>query len=108
MRLLGLNNSYPPVGRGGYGEICADVMSGLARRGHEVTMLTCGPRYDARQAGAPRAVDGVRVRRELDYVLAPWRRPLAGLRAVGHDAAIMREEIAVADAVLAWHCRGIV
>lgn len=109
MRLLGLNNSYPPVGRGGYGEICADVMSGLARRGHDVTVLACGERYDPRQAAAPAAVDGVQVRRELDYVLAPWRRPAAGLRAVSHDAALVSEELERGvDAVLAWHCRGIV
>lgn len=109
MRLLGLNNSYPPVAKGGYGEICADVMGALARRGHEVTMLTCGSQFDSRQASAPGEVNGVRVRRELDYVLAPWRRPLAGLRAVGHDAAIVDAELARGvDAVLAWHCRGVV
>ena len=109
VRILGLNNSYPPGGTGGYGEICADVMSGLARRGHEVTVLTCGARFDERQASAETSVDGVAVRRELDYVLAPWRRPVAGLRAVAHDAPIMRAELARGvDAVLAWHCRGIV
>lgn len=109
MRLLGLNNSYPPAARGGYGEICADVMSGLARRGHRVTMLTCGERFDADHAAGDGSVDGVRVRRELDYVLAPWRRPAAGLRAVAHDAEIVGGALAEGvDAVLVWHCRGIV
>jgi glycogen(starch) synthase len=108
LRLLGINNSYPPVAGGGYGEICADVMSGLARRGHDVTVLTCGERFDPRQATAADRVDGVRVRRELDYVLAPWRRPVAGLRAVAHDAGIMRRALEGVDVVLAWHCRGIV
>ena len=85
------SNSYPPLARGGYGEACADVMGGLAARGHEVTMLTCGAGFDERAATAPGEVAGVRVRRELRYVLAPWRRPAAGLRAVAHDAAIVRE-----------------
>lgn len=108
MRLLGLNNSYPPAAHGGYGEICADVMAGLARRGHDVTMLTCGAGFDALAAGAPGSVDGVRVRRELAYVLAAWRHPVAGLRAVSHDARIMRHALAGGvDAMLVWHCRGI-
>lgn len=104
LRLLGITNSYPPNARGGYGEACADVMAGLARRGHEVTVLTCAEPG----AGLEDRVQGVRVRRELDRVLAPWRRPAAGLRAVRHDARIVREETRGADAVLAWHCRGIV
>ncbi len=109
LRLLGINNSYPPAARGGYGEICADVMSGLAARGHEVTMLTCGEGFDPRASSAADAVDGVEVRRELDYVLAPWRRPMAGLRAVTHDARVMDEALAQGlDAVIVWHCRGIV
>src|SRR5205823_1886039 len=39
MRLLGLSNAYPPGSPGGYAEITADVMEGLAARGHEATML---------------------------------------------------------------------
>jgi glycosyltransferase involved in cell wall biosynthesis len=109
LRLLAINNSYPPSARGGYGEICADVMSGLARRGHNVTILTCRERLDSSQATAEDRIDGVKVRRELDYVLAPWRRPIAGLRAVSHDTKIMREALAEGvDVVFAWHCRGIV
>jgi glycosyltransferase involved in cell wall biosynthesis len=109
MRILGLTNSYPPLVTGGYGEICADVMSGLARRGHEVTMLTCGERFDPDAATSSDRIEGVTVRRELDYVLAPWRRPLAGMRAVTHDAPIVEAALSDGvDAVLAWHCRGIV
>lgn len=104
LRLLGITNSYPPTARGGYGEACADVMGGLAHRGHEVTVLTCAEPG----GGIVDRVQGVRVRRELDRVLAPWRRPAAGLRAVRHDARIVQEEARDADAVLAWHCRGIV
>ena len=35
LRLLALSNTYPPTARGGYGEICGDVMEGLAQRGHD-------------------------------------------------------------------------
>jgi glycogen(starch) synthase len=109
MRILGLTNSYPPLAAGGYGEICADVMSGLAARGHDVAVLTCGERFDPAVADAPDRIDGVAVRRELDYVLAPWRRPIAGLRATAHDGRIVEAAIAEGvDAVLAWHCRGVV
>ena len=104
LRLLAITNRYPPVAQGGYGEICADVMSGLAARGHQVSVLSCGDVGEADQT-----IDGVRVARLLDYVLAPWRRPAAGLRAVAHDAEIMRHELERGvDAVFAWHCRGIV
>ena len=104
LRLIGITNHYPPVAHGGYGEICADVMSGLASRGHEVTMLTCAEAEDA-----PAELEGVRIVRRLDRVLAPWRRPLRGLRAAAHDGRIMRDALASgADAVIAWHCRGVV
>jgi glycogen synthase len=103
LRLLAITNRYPPEARGGYGEICADVMSGLAARGHEVAVLSCG------DGEAEETLDGVRVRRCLDYVLAPWRRPAAGLRAVAHDAPVVRGELERGvDAVFAWHCRGVV
>jgi glycogen(starch) synthase len=109
MRVLGINNSYPPVGRGGYGEICADVMSGLARRGHDVTVLTCGERFDSRQATAPDRIGGVTVRRELHPVLGAWRHPLRARVAARNDAALIRRELADGvDAALVWHLRGIV
>ena len=54
LRLLAITNRYPPEARGGYGEICADVMSGLAARGHEVAVLSCG------DADAEERIDGVR------------------------------------------------
>ncbi|HZO37445.1 MAG TPA: glycosyltransferase family 4 protein [Solirubrobacteraceae bacterium] len=103
MRLLGVNNSYPPVVRGGYGEICADVMEALAERGHDVTMLVCGENYAPLPAGDP-----PHVQRRLRYVLSPWRRPWAGFGAARDDQAVFRDALAEGvDAVLAWHCRGI-
>jgi glycosyltransferase involved in cell wall biosynthesis len=50
----------------------------------------------------------VTVRRELDYVLAPWRRPAGGVRATGHDRAVVARELAKGvDAALIWHMRGL-
>jgi glycosyltransferase involved in cell wall biosynthesis len=105
MRLLGLTNTYPPSGRGGYAEICADVMEGLAARGHSVTLLTCPA------DGLPVADDrkGVAVCRELGYVLGAWRRPGRARSAAQRDRAIIRRELAAGvDAAVVWHLRGVV
>jgi glycosyltransferase involved in cell wall biosynthesis len=110
MRLLGLTNAYPPGSPGGYAEITADVMEGLAARGHDATMLVARmPAYAelARDAGTtPR----VRVRRDLEYALAAWRRPLPGLRALRDDRGTMRELLSAErpDAAVVWHMRGVV
>lgn len=108
MRLLGISNSYPPVAGGGYGEICADFMESLAERGHGVTMLVAGP---AGPGGLPASTPNpgrATVRRELDYVLAAWRRPLPGLRATSHNRAVVARHIAAGvDAALVWHMRGL-
>jgi glycosyltransferase involved in cell wall biosynthesis len=106
LRLLGFGNGYPPEVIGGYPEVAGDVMEGLASRGHAVTMLV-SPRTLPRGAGGP---DGtlVQVRRELDYVLAPWRRPLRGLRAVVHDQKVVESVLAQGvDAAIVWHMRGV-
>ncbi len=106
MRLLGLTNTYPPVGRGGYAEICADVMEGLAGRGHSVTLLTC------RNEDELPDVEGLRevtVRRELDFVLGAWRRPRRARLAERRDAAVIGRELAAGvDAAFVWHLRGVV
>ncbi|MDX9864708.1 MAG: glycosyltransferase family 4 protein [Anaerolineaceae bacterium] len=39
MRILVLTHEYPPVGGGG-GRVAQDICTGLARRGHQVTVLT--------------------------------------------------------------------
>src|SRR3954447_9566059 len=98
VRVLGITNLYPPHAGGGYGEICADVMAGLAGRGHEVTML-------AARGESGRGVD---VRAELDYVLAPWRHPVRGLQAAAHDERLVRDSLARGvDAAVVWHMRGV-
>jgi FkbM family methyltransferase len=108
VRLIGITNTYPPAAGGGYGEICADFMESLADRGHDVTMLVAGP---AKPGGLPAGTAGpgrAIVRRELDYVLAAWRRPAAGLRATRHDRAVVARQIAAGvDAALVWHMRGL-
>jgi glycogen(starch) synthase len=99
LRLLGITNFYPPYAGGGYGEICADIMAGLAARGHDVTMLVARG-----ESGC-----GVNVHAELDYVLAPWRHPRRGLRAAVNDARVVREALVDGvDAALVWHMRGLV
>ncbi len=107
MRLLGLTNTYPPAGRGGYAEICADVMEELVRRGHSATLLAC--RSDDDDLRAVEEAGGVAVRRELDGVLGAWRRPLRARAAVRADSAAIRRELAAGvDAALVWHLRGVV
>jgi glycogen synthase len=108
LRVLGVTNFYPPAVRGGYPEICRDVMTGLAARGHAVTMLTC----DDGTPGPAEPDDSespVEVRRELDYVLAAWRRPRAAFRALAHDQRVLENALSPRpDAAIVWHMRGVV
>src|SRR4051812_29862767 len=106
LRLLGFGNGYPPEVIGGYPEVSADVMEGLAQRGHDVTMLV-SPRTLPRDAPGPEG-SRVKVRRELGYVLAAWRHPVAGMRAVAADDQVVRDALAAGvDAALVWHMRGV-
>ena len=110
MRLLGLTNAYPPGSPGGYSEIAADVMEGLAARGHGSTMLVARmPAYAGLHPDAG-TDGGVRVRRELDYVLAAWRRPLPAWRAVRNDRGVLASALEAErpDAAVVWHMRGVV
>lgn len=104
LRLLGLTNLYPPVAGGGYGEVCADVMGGLAERGHDVEMLVAfGGAPGAAEAGRPH------VEATLGYALAPWRHPLRGARATASSQRAVRRAIAELrpDAAIVWHMRGV-
>lgn len=47
-RILVLTNLYPPHDYGGYEQSCADVMSRLARRGHQIVVLTSRHRRPGR------------------------------------------------------------
>jgi glycosyltransferase involved in cell wall biosynthesis len=109
MRLLCITNAYPPLAQGGYGEICADVMSGLADRGHRVKVLTCGAMLRGFvPASEPASNRRVEVERALHFVPAAWRKPLPGVRAVRHDQEVIQRTLAECwDAVLVWHLAGV-
>lgn len=82
-------------------------MGGLAGRGHGVRMLVAGEMAIGQRPDAASA--GVDVRRELDYVLAPWRRPRAALQAVAHDQKVVQAAIDEGvDVAIVWHMRGLV
>ena len=105
LRVLGITNFYPPAAAGGYGENCADVMRGIAARGHDVRQLVCA---ESARRGAPAADEPVSVDAVLDYVLAAWRHPVRGLRAVAHDQRIVENAIARGvDVAVVWHMRGV-
>ena len=42
MRVLVLSDTYPPMNRGGAGEVASLVADGLASRGHEILVVTAG------------------------------------------------------------------
>jgi glycosyltransferase involved in cell wall biosynthesis len=46
MKILFLSNLYPPHVIGGYESLCMEVVEGLAKRGHSVTVLTSTYGYD--------------------------------------------------------------
>jgi glycosyltransferase involved in cell wall biosynthesis len=97
VRLLAVQNHYPPFGYG-YGSICRDVMESLRDRGHACTVLCAA----GGEGGA------VHVRTGLGHVPAAWRRPLAGLRGEIASQRLVREALAEGvDAALVWQMRGI-
>ena len=106
LRILIVTNTFPPVAKGGYGEICADVACGLAQRGHGVTVLT-GVEHGLVDGGGDEQIDerSLSVRRELDMLLAPWRKPIPAARRT--EKAVRRVLDAGLDAALVWHMRGV-
>lgn len=61
MRLLFLSNYYPPVANGGYEQLCQETAEELARRGHDVTIVTSR----ARGKVTAESEERVRVHRDL-------------------------------------------
>jgi glycosyltransferase involved in cell wall biosynthesis len=61
MRILVLSDTYPPVNRGGAGEVASLVADGLAARGHEILVVTttgnagalAGPSLESSGSGVP-------------------------------------------------------
>lgn len=75
MRILILNHEYPPVGGGG-GQVAQDIARELARRGHQITVLT------AHLKGLPRdeLVDNIHILRLPSLRKHPYQ---AGFLAMG-------------------------
>jgi glycogen(starch) synthase len=63
VKILVVSNLYPPNVVGGYERLCFDVASELARRGHDITVLTSG--YSGEVADYP----GQRVQRSLQLLV---------------------------------------
>ena len=102
MRILVVNNLYPPVVRGGYEVECAGVVDRLRAEGHDVLVLTSDERTAAGEV--PPAEPGVR--RELPFL--EYRRA-DSLRAASHarrGAATMRATLGAFDPQLVYVWNG--
>jgi glycosyltransferase involved in cell wall biosynthesis len=87
MKILTLSNLYPPHYLGGYELACHDVACSLARRGHQVQILTS-------TYGVPAPCREGNVARLLDRAYPPdalWRRERARSR---HNVAVLSAEVA--------------
>ena len=56
MRILVLSDTYPPVNRGGAGEVASLVADGLAAHGHEILVVTAGASGSGRPVTRPGTV----------------------------------------------------
>lgn len=70
MRILILNNFYPPFELGGQGRSCQQIVEGLRARGHEVAVLTSMNGVD----NTPTETDGIYRWLYLEMDFAPWRQ----------------------------------
>ena len=117
MKLLIVSNLYPPYYRGGYELHCAWVASGLARRGHDVAVLTStyGLREAESKHGRTDHMDDVRVYRKLgQYAYVDSQRPRRPwtfwqARAELADVRTFRALLALdrPDAVYWWSMNGL-
>lgn len=109
MKILTLTNWYPPHHRGGYEINCADVMSRMVSRGHEVQVLCSDERLPgvSDEPGGP--AHSVLVRRSLRLY---WRNEQPWKPWVGERMEIERANQAVLsdvldqlrpDVVSVWH-----
>jgi glycogen(starch) synthase len=108
-RILTVTNWYPPHHRGGYELNCADVMTRLADRGHEVEVL-CS---DDRLPGASDEPEPLPVRRDLKMYWSgevPWKPTLPEQLRIerGNQAALNAAiDDLRPDVVSAWHMAAI-
>jgi glycogen synthase len=105
MRLLVISNLYPPNVVGGYERLCFDAVSGLVRRGHEVTVLT------STFGGKTAAFPGQVVERSLqllvgDGIYVPFAGTAADRDAINRaNLAVLQRTLAALrpDAIFAWN-----
>src|SRR4051794_5985238 len=111
MRILTINNTYPPHFYGGYELTCRDVMERFRMAGHDVTVLTS----DARVPGVvePDRPDVLRTlaaqwdwNRRRDEMPRGW---VAALRLEHHNLRALRRALRLsrADVVSVWHMGGL-
>ena len=110
MRILVLTHEYPPVGGGG-GRVAQDICTGLARRGHELTVLTaqCDDLPEKEEQGSLHLVRIQSGRRQpfradmramLGYV---WAGFWHGWRIIRHwKPDVIHVHFAVPAGVVAW------
>lgn len=102
MRILVLSNFYPPHHFGGYELSCSDVMTRLARRGHDITVLTSNVRVDG--VADPVGERDTGIRRDLhmywnDHALLNppirqrWRTERANQRALSQALAASAPDV---------------
>jgi len=111
VRLLFLTNYYPPYELGGYEQLCRDVATCLARRGHVVEIVTS----DRRAGQTTRLLEpGVHrvLRLSPDYEarLGPaFQFFVARRRAEDHNRCCLRELVAAfaPDAIFVWNIEGL-
>jgi glycogen synthase len=108
-RILTITNWYPPHHRGGYELNCADVMTRLAARGHDVEVLCSNERLP----GATDEPEPLHVRRVLKMY---WRDEVPWKPSMPEQLRIERANQAALDAAIddlrpdvvsAWHMAAI-
>ncbi|MGN6473721.1 MAG: glycosyltransferase family 4 protein [Mycobacteriales bacterium] len=113
MRILTINNTYPPHYYGGYELTCADVMDRFRAVGHDVTVLTSDIRVPNVMEADPSGPD---VRRRLRPYW-DWERgapdrpltPIGRLRVERRNLAALRQAVADTrpEVVSVWHMIGL-
>lgn len=79
MKILTVTNWYPPHHRGGYEVNCADVMTRMVSRGHQVEVLCSDERLPGVSDDASSATPSIPVHRSLRLYWkedVPWKPPL--------------------------------
>ncbi|MFT3893203.1 MAG: glycosyltransferase family 4 protein [Anaerolineales bacterium] len=101
MKILFLSNFYPPHVIGGYESLCMEAVDGLAKRGHDVTVLTSTYGYAGEQ------VDGhihrlLCLEGDLQFykIKDAWTYPLRNRRNLHHLRRLVAEK--KPDVIFVW------